>query len=166
MIYLEILGELERVRLLSPAKKRKVGSLIVRATRNSYTIMSKGFNHSLLDKPCDCTVENKTVEHITFDHVTHAEESAIMNYFATIGNRYQQHSMTMFCSYSPCYNCMRLIVQSKLFHTLIITDKHPVDFDTERLNGNLSPLSLALRSGLTVEHHHPNGAITMYTPDK
>lgn len=144
----------------SPATKRKVGAVI---TCDAGEVLATGYNQSLIGFECDAHING---EHITFGHVTHAEEAAIMQLLTDRDREDNDYSLTITCSYSPCYNCMRLIVQSKLFHTLIITDKHPIDFDTERLKGNLSPLSLALRSGLTVEHHHPNGAITIYTPNK
>lgn len=145
----------------SPATKRKVGAVI---TYDDGEVLATGYNQSLIGLECDTYINS---EHITFGHVTHAEEAAIMQVLTDPDREVGNHALTITCSYSPCYNCMRLIVQSKLFHTLIITDKHPVDFDMERLNGNLSPLAFALRSGLTVEHHHhPKGTITIYSPDK
>jgi deoxycytidylate deaminase len=119
----------------SQAIKRKVGSIIVllngiNDNQKFYNIW-EGFNYNLNDLEC---CENFKGE--TFESVVHAEESAIFKYLKDTDERKYEikspnhenvYKPIMISSYTPCYNCARLIIQAGIKH-LFYVDKHPVNF--------------------------------------
>ena len=123
---LEFLSKTLIVSQKSIARKRKVGALIT-----SYNIiLSEGFNHNH-----GICCENKNGE--TFDTVVHAEEQAVINFLKLQKNK-DLDNLTIYCTYSPCMTCCRLIVHSGI-KRLIFIENHLKNFDTPIVKGSLSP---------------------------
>lgn len=110
----------------SIAVKRKVGAIIgIPDDEFEPKIMTTGYNRmSKLSVVKSCEDENGR----TFDSVFHAEEIAITSAL----KEYNQNTLsksTIYCTYSPCINCCKLIVLSGI-KRLIYIDKHKVNFHT------------------------------------
>ena len=89
---------------LSYAKRAKVGAIIIKDDR----VLSTGFNGmpSGLENECEFEHQNQV---FTKKQVIHAEVNAIA--FAA-KNGISTDGSIMFCSYSPCIDCAKLIIQS------------------------------------------------------
>lgn len=87
------------------AQRAKVGALIVKDGR----IISDGYNGmpSGLPNNCEHVVDDKAVSN---DEVLHAESNALMKLcsFGAVSSK----DAIMFCTYSPCINCAKLIIQA------------------------------------------------------
>ncbi|MCK9417538.1 deaminase [Candidatus Dojkabacteria bacterium] len=140
-----ILNSLKDVQFKSKAEKRKVGAIIV-----TKSFLYHGYNRTFDNSPC----ENKNNE--TFEHVIHAEEDAVMTWLKgkpTLHiadyNNFSEKPV-MFCTYSPCINCARLIVNAGITH-LIYIDKHKVNFDfTCNVDGDLTVLDFLTKQKVLV----------------
>lgn len=110
----------------SIAVKRKVGAIIgISDDTFSPKIISSGYNRmtakSIVQK---CEDENGD----SFASVVHAEEDAIITALKST-NELILNKSTIYCTYSPCINCCKLIVLSGI-KRLIYIDKHRVNFHT------------------------------------
>jgi deoxycytidylate deaminase len=134
----EVYGEfILKIAQYSPAVKRKVAALILH--NNDMFI---GFNYPIgHDMICESTSNpNETLE-----SVVHAEESAIFNFLKNnkftdipIAGRTFYHPV-MLCTYTPCYNCCRLIIQAGIRYLYYI-NMHKTNFTSEsELTGFKSP---------------------------
>lgn len=109
----------------STAVKRKVGALIGNANDTfEPNILSTGFNKMSIHLAPKCEDTN----HNSYASVFHAEEVAIVNGLKIYSDKMISES-TIYCTYSPCINCCKLIVLSGI-KRLIYIDKHAVNFDT------------------------------------
>lgn len=92
------------------AKRAKVGALIVKDGR----IISDGYNGmpSTMSNVCEYTNENGTLS--TNEEVLHAESNALMKLcsFGAVSSK----GSVMFCTFSPCMHCAKLIVQAGVKH--------------------------------------------------
>lgn len=92
------------------AKRAKVGALIVKDGR----IISDGYNGmpSTMPNVCEYTNENGALS--TNEEVLHAESNALMKLcsFGAVSSK----GSVMFCTFSPCMNCAKLIVQAGIKH--------------------------------------------------
>ena len=92
------------------AKRAKVGALIVKDGR----IISDGYNGmpSTMPNVCEYTNENSALS--TNEEVLHAESNALMKLcsFGAVSSK----GSVMFCTFSPCMNCAKLIVQAGIKH--------------------------------------------------
>lgn len=92
------------------AKRAKVGALIVKDGR----IISDGYNGmpSIMPNVCEYTNENGALS--TNEEVLHAESNALMKLcsFGAVSSK----GSVMFCTFSPCMNCAKLIVQAGIKH--------------------------------------------------
>jgi dCMP deaminase len=119
----------------SLAKKRKVGSIIL---YDKYVYA--GFNFPLTGTTC----ESELNPYETYEHVVHAEENAIFNMYASnvwklsLKNR-DDGKLIMFNTFTPCYNCCRLIIQAQI-NVLIYIDSHTKNWDKPSpITGCISP---------------------------
>lgn len=126
----------------SPANKRKVGAVIF--DLKTGRIKATGHNKSMFGSriPCESDIGK------TFEHVQHAEEAAILSLIGSDCLRAQEY--VILCTYTPCYNCSKLIVASGVIGTVIYIDKHKHNFDVEQFPGNLTPEALLIANGIFV----------------
>lgn len=93
------------------AKRAKVGALIVKDGR----IISDGYNGMPSTMPNNCEyIDTNTGTMSTNEEVLHAESNALMKLcsFGAVSSR----GSVMFCTFSPCMHCAKLIVQSGIKH--------------------------------------------------
>lgn len=92
----------------SSAVKKQVGCILVK----EHNIIAIGYNGtpSGFDNNCEY-VSNYTGKLVTSRDVLHAESNCIAK-CATSSN--SSEGSTMYCTYSPCYDCAKLIVQAKI----------------------------------------------------
>lgn len=115
----------------SIAVKRKVGAIVgISDDTFQQNIISTGYNRMIL-KSENQQCEDKNGK--TFDSVIHAEEDAIITALKLVSDITLTKS-TIYCTYSPCINCCKIIVLSGI-KRLIYIDKHAVNFHT---NGELN----------------------------
>ncbi len=86
----------------STAEKKKVGCIIVKNTN----IIAIGYNGTPSGFDNVCEENGKTKP-----EVLHAESNAIAKCAISENS---SEGATMYCTYSPCMNCAKLIVQSKI----------------------------------------------------
>jgi dCMP deaminase len=95
------LGICQLISYRSQCARAKVGCVIVK----TYRIVSTGYNGSLsslsCQEGCDTSVSCK--------HAVHAEVNAI-SFAARAGISLQD--TTLYCTYSPCYNCAKMIISA------------------------------------------------------
>jgi dCMP deaminase len=122
----------------SSAKKRKVGSIIL-----CEQYVYAGFNFPLTGTTCESELNPDE----TYEHVVHAEEKAIFNMFDSnvwklaLKNR-DDVKLIMFSTFTPCYNCCRLIIQAQI-NALIYIDSHAKNWDKPSpITGCISPKDL------------------------
>lgn len=136
-----ILKKLSSIQSTSRAEKRKVGCLIVNLSKEDI-IVSVGRNYNPFNDGVCETSDNET-----FDSVVHAEEDAI---FKAIGENKSLTGCIMFCTYSPCIHCARMIAQvgiSRLYYL----EEHRTNFrNFEEHAGSLSPFEFLTKSGVEV----------------
>ena len=123
----------------SPAKKRKVGAIIV---DNNGFVLSTGFNHNSIDPLGPCEDENG----YTLPEVVHAEVDAINK---ISGIQYIPSTLTMYITHPPCENCQKAINEADIDHVVVVNQF--MKFDTDKLRYDLIPTSStkALASVLT-----------------
>tara|TARA_B100000575_G_C22873343_1_gene509414 strand:+ start:63 stop:506 length:444 start_codon:yes stop_codon:yes gene_type:complete len=88
---------------LSKCKRKKVGALIVK----NNMIISDGYNGTPAGFNNDCEDENG----LTNWYVLHAEANAILK---TAASTHNCTNSTLYLTLSPCKECSKLIVQSKI----------------------------------------------------
>lgn len=146
-IFPELINRIKMTKTLSNAKKRKVGAvIIVDDLFQEYVILSDGWNRSDFNDKC----ENS--ENETFEHVIHAEEDAVIKMLKRLNNP-DVDNLTMYCTYTPCYQCAKLIVQANI-KKLIILEKHPKNFHTPSINGGLSVEEYLTKSGILIHFYN------------
>ena len=92
----------------SYAVKKKVGCIIVK----NYNIIAIGYNGtpSGFNNNCESTnLEDGRL--VTNKEVLHAESNAIAKCATSNGS---SENSVMYCTYSPCFDCAKLIIQSKI----------------------------------------------------
>lgn len=135
----ELIKRLLDLKNLSPANKRKVGTIIVNKEGKP---VSFGYNYNQ-----DGTDICENLEGKTFDTVIHAEESAIMY---CCKNNIDITDATLICTYTPCIHCSRLIVLSGI-KNLIFIDKHSENFEKfEEVAGSLSPFEFLIKNSINI----------------
>ena len=97
---------------LSHCNRRKVGALIVK----NQMIISDGYNGTPAGFDNDCEDENG----LTNWYVLHAEANAILK---TAASTHDCTNSTLYLTLSPCKECSKLIVQSKI-KRLVYIDKY------------------------------------------
>lgn len=124
-----------KVASMSPAKKRKVGAVLVtEALPDKYTVISVGYNFNPDGGPCE------TEDNITHENVIHAEVNCIINSDIQ-GPVEDQDKVTMFVTHPPCDGCLAQL------HKLNIPHKVMGDFmkfDEGKPRMSLVPASLNL----------------------
>lgn len=129
------------------AQRAKVGALIVKDGR----IISDGYNGmpSGLSNTCEHVVDDKLVSN---DEVLHAESNALMKLcsFGAVSSK----DAIMFCTYSPCINCAKLIIQAgiKAVHFL-------------QLYRDIAGLELLMRCGIKCYFHQTFCPVTFDDSD-
>lgn len=117
------------------AQRAKVGALIVKDGQ----IISDGYNGmpSGLPNACEHAVDDKLVSN---DEVLHAESNALMKLcsFGAVSSK----DAIMFCTYSPCINCAKLIIQAGI---------KAVHFS--QLYRDIAGLELLMRCGIKCYFH-------------
>lgn len=144
------LGRLRHVQKRSKANKRKVGAVIgVQVDGVTFQTFGgiSGYNKNQLIGTCEDEKGN------TFDNVIHAEEAVIMEALR-YSNRDDLELLseaTLYCTYSPCMNCCKLIVLSGI-KRLVYCDEHPTNFRTPTIigPGHYSPYDYLINSGVEV----------------
>lgn len=126
----------------SKAKKRQVGAVIY--DTESYEVVSTGYNRTPI---ADSLCENENGE--TFDYVIHAEEDAIMRMFQA-NNYNAEHYKELYVTYSPCYNCCKLIVQSGI-KSIYYSQQHKTNFTEPSVEGGLSPEQFLIACGIKIQ---------------
>lgn len=133
-------NKLQELQLYSKAEKRKVAAIII--DENTGNELSSGVNYNPVTDKC----ENDNGE--TFDTVIHAEESACLNLLRT--NIFDKsHTLVLYCTFSPCINCCRIIAQSGIKKVYYL-EEHKSNFITPETIGSLSPLNYLLQCGIEV----------------
>ncbi|WP_235654422.1 deoxycytidylate deaminase [Mycoplasmopsis arginini] len=117
-IYFMSLAKLSALRSKDPTTK--VGACIV--SPNNYVIslgyngMPTSFNNTEVNNdeafPWNRPENADDVLHSKYTYVVHAEANAIIN--ANLTNSKIEPGSSIFVTHSPCYNCAKLIVQSKI----------------------------------------------------
>ena len=97
---------------LSKCKRKKVGALIVK----NNMIISDGYNGTPAGFDNDCEDENG----LTNWYVLHAEANAILK---TAASTHDCTNSTLYLTLSPCKECSKLIIQSKI-KRLVYIDKY------------------------------------------
>lgn len=92
------------------AKRAKVGALIVKDGR----IISDGYNGMPSTMPNTCEYMNENGVLTTNKEVLHAESNALMKLcsFGAVSSK----GSVLFCTFSPCMHCAKLIVQAGVKH--------------------------------------------------
>ena len=100
---------------MSRSTKKKVGTIIIE--NDTKNIVSYGFNGTPYGYDNDCEDENGK----TKPEVVHAEINALLK---LIGQGYlEDKSCTMFLTYSPCIECAKAIIQSKIIETVVYKEE-------------------------------------------
>lgn len=145
-ISISILNSLEKIKKTSIAEKRKVGAIVI-----SGQYLYHGYNRMFDGSKC----ENSDGE--TLSGVLHAEEDAIISYLKNKPTVYIEHILVqvlfqtpiIICTYSPCINCAKLIINSGI-KTLFYIDKHKVNFDKNHIKDDLSVKDYLLKYKVNV----------------
>jgi deoxycytidylate deaminase len=131
----------------SPAIKRKVGVLII---DGSY--IYAGYNYPLVVNMC----ESLTHPNETNENVVHAEENAIFHlinkeWFRLVDKNIEDlNGLLMISTFTPCYNCCRLMIQAGIKH-LIYLYQHKKNWDKKSETTDfISPEEFLKRAGITV----------------
>ncbi len=97
-----------RVAQMSKARRSQVGAVLT----NGDNIISYGWNGTPSgdDNNCEHEKEDGTLE--TKRHVLHAEANALMKLVSSGG--VGAHGATLYVTLSPCFECAKLIKQSKI----------------------------------------------------
>lgn len=98
----------ERISEMSYARRLKVGAILVK----DGNIISMGWNGTPAGMDNNCEHENPDGTLSTLPEVLHAESNLLMKLAASGGNGAE--GSTLYCTYSPCPECAKLIKQSKV----------------------------------------------------
>lgn len=127
----KVIERLKALQEVSISNKRKVAALIYCVDTGN--IISEAINYN----PCNNEkCENSEGE--TYDTVIHAEEACIMNLLSSEYSR-RNEKLVLYCTFSPCINCCRLIAQAKISMVYYINE-HKINFQISETKGSLSPL--------------------------
>ncbi|MGX9339459.1 deoxycytidylate deaminase [Mycoplasma sp. 332] len=128
-IYFMSLAKLSAFRSKDPTTK--VGACIV--SPNNYVIslgyngMPTSFNNTEVDNdlafPWNRPSCSDDVLHSKYTYVVHAEANAIIN--ANLTNSKIEPGSAIYVTHSPCYNCAKLIVQSKISKVYYASEYKP-----------------------------------------
>lgn len=115
----ELIVLLKEVANLSPCKKRKVGCLIAKDYKDSYSgpntvkyyhVLAYGYNFHPDGEACEIITERNSVPMIHTDpKVIHAEINAIDNFYELNLHGIKSKDCYIFVSHEPCSNCRRYI---------------------------------------------------------
>lgn len=137
---IELCEKVFRISGNSNANKRKVGAIIYDETTEKKLI--HGYN-TRYEENLDC--ENSDGE--TFEDVIHAEEYAIMQ---ALTNNVNINGKTLYCTYSPCMNCCKLIIQSGI-KRVVYVNQHKTNFTEPAVKGGLAPIDFLKKYKVNVE---------------
>jgi len=130
----------------SKAEKRKVGAVIVDMATES--IISSGYN-----KMFDYSRTNDCENHLgdTYECVIHAEELAVINMFKLpeYSQIVSKHLKTIFCTYSPCMNCCKLIAHAGITK-VVYFEEHKTNFVTREIVDGFSPKEFLQELGIEI----------------
>lgn len=104
-----------RVANMSHARRKKVGAIVVHGDN----IISMGWNGMPRGANNNCEI-NVDGELVTNPEVLHAESNAIAKLASTDGGN--SEGSTVYVSLSPCFECAKLLVQSKI--TRVVYREH------------------------------------------
>lgn len=146
----------------SIAVKRKVGAIVgISDDTFSPKIISSGYNR-MTAKSYIQKCEDKNGN--SFASVIHAEEDAIITALKST-SELNLNKSTIYCTYSPCINCCKLIVLSGI-KRLIYIDKHKVNFHTNGelnvccqdylIENNIEIIRVNENTYEIIEHYKPN----------
>ncbi len=149
----------------SIAFKRKVGAIIGISDDNfEPKIISTGYNRMSKLSPIQNCDFKKGESFVTYDSVFHAEEVAITTALK-LTNELNLNKSTIYCTYSPCINCCKLIVLSGI-KRLIYIDKHKINFHTKGelniccqdylIENNIEIIRVNENTYEIIEHYKPN----------
>jgi deoxycytidylate deaminase len=136
-----LVTQLNAIRMLSPAVKKKVGAII--GDHKTGVMLSIGYNKmfdSLGVQRCEDDVDDQ----LSIPYVIHAEEQAAIHYMK-MQNRGNLDNMTMYVSYAPCLQCSKMTAHVGI-HRLLFIEKHETKFDI----GYYSPRAFLHRMGTEV----------------
>lgn len=97
----------DRIALMSHAERAKVGALIVK----DGNIISMGWNGTPAGMDNCCEELSASGDLSTKSEVLHAESNSLMKLAAGSG---QASGATLYCTFSPCPECAKLIKQAKI----------------------------------------------------
>jgi len=122
----------------SPAKKRKVGAILVEKDKytEDYFIIASGYNFNPSGGPCE------TEDNITHENVIHAEVACISNVQKEYWELQQQHNVEviMFVTHPPCDGCKAALLHKGIPYIVI---GEFLKFDSGKPRMALVPSSLA-----------------------
>jgi deoxycytidylate deaminase len=130
----------------SPAEKRKVGAVVVDMATES--IVSYGYNKMFEETGfLDC--ENHLGQ--SYECVVHAEELAVVNMFKLVNysETISKHCKTIYCTYSPCMNCCKMIVHAGI-KRVVFVEEHKTNFVTREVMDGFSPKEFLTEVGIEV----------------
>ena len=105
-LYLDLAG---RLSLMSHARRKKVGALVVKGTN----IISMGWNGTPAGKDNCCEVVDQDGSLSTKPSVLHAEWNAVQKLKA-LNEDGKLNGSTLYLTLSPCSSCTDLIIQNKI----------------------------------------------------
>lgn len=103
----------------SPDSQTKVGSLLIQ--KNTKSVISQGFNGFIRGGPDNCLPKTRPEK---YEFMIHSEANLIYN---CVLNGITTKDCIVFCTLSPCSNCIRSLVQCGI-RTVYFKDKYR-DFD-------------------------------------
>lgn len=114
----------ERVGHMSYDNIYKVGSIIVKDGQ----ILSQGWN----GMPSGMSNDTRDTDGITNPEVIHSEANALMKLAKHGGNC---NGATIYCTFSPCWGCAKLILQSGIKRLVYkhVYDEKALDFIKDRI---------------------------------
>lgn len=101
-------------------RRGKVGAVIVTSDNR---VLATGYNGSLPGQP-HCIDEGCLMDEGHCVRTVHAEMNALA-YAANHGVSVE--GATMYCTHSPCLNCLRILLASGILHFVYLNDYRPSD---------------------------------------
>lgn len=131
----------------SPAKKRKVGAIVVAlipGVKLNYEILSEGYNYRASDGPCE-------TDGITHEDVIHAEVDALEHYkaYKLPHDKYNGFTKVLFTTHPPCDGCKAALLAEGIKHEVM---GDFLKFDSNKPRMALVPPSLGLEVGKVVTY--------------
>lgn len=127
--------------LKSIANKRKVGAFIITTEH----ITCSGYNHMSYMLDSD---QCENIDGDSYECVIHAEQHAILK---ALKDGLDLTDGEIYCTYSPCMNCCKLIVESGL-KKLVYIEEHKSNFNTPEIKYGYSPKSYLQDAGVEILH--------------